>query len=293
MLKFSEHEYDVLVCTTIIDSGLDIPNANTIIVENAENLGLSQLYQLRGRVGRSDKLAYAYITYRKDKILSEIAEKRLKAIKEFTEFGSGIKIAMRDLEIRGAGSLIGAEQHGHMDAVGYETYCEILAETIKQIKGEEIIEVKEETQIDLSINAYISDKYIKNEVQKMEMYQKISKVSNEEEMLDITDELTDRFGDIPLETEQLLKIVEIKYLAANVGIINISEKNNNIIFDFSPSKKPNIEKISKMISSSKNQIMFSAGTKAYLTLIKEKKEKENLKNIKFVLQSLNTQDNSI
>lgn len=287
MLRFSEHEYDVLVCTTIIDSGLDIPNANTIIVENAENLGLSQLYQLRGRVGRSDKLAYAYITYRKDKILSEIAEKRLKAIKEFTEFGSGIKIAMRDLEIRGAGSLIGAEQHGHLDAVGYETYCQILSETIAQIQGiEPINKQKEETQIDLNINAYISDKYIKNEMQKMEMYQKISRITNDEELLDITDELTDRFGDIPKETEQLLKIVEIKYLAIDLNIINISEKNENIILEFMPNAKIDLEKIGKVVAESKRRIMFSAGAKAYLTLSKEKKEKDNLKNIKFVLQSL-------
>ncbi|MBE5813256.1 MAG: transcription-repair coupling factor [Clostridiales bacterium] len=286
MLKFSEHEYDILVCTTIIDSGLDIPNANTIIVENAENLGLSQLYQLRGRVGRSDKLAYAYITYRKDKILSEIAEKRLKAIKEFTEFGSGIKIAMRDLEIRGAGSLIGAEQHGHMDSVGYETYCEILSETIAQMQGIEKPAAKEETQVDLNINAYISDKYIKNEVQKMEMYQKISRVANEEALMDIIDELTDRFGDIPKETEQLLKIVEIKYLAMDLGIINIAEKNGNIVLEFMSNAKIDIEKIGKIVAESKRTVMFSAGAKPYLTLIKEKKEKDNLKNIKFVLQSL-------
>lgn len=287
MLKFSEHEYDVLVCTTIIDSGVDIPNANTIIVENAENLGLSQLYQLRGRVGRSDKLAYAYITYRKDKILSEIAEKRLKAIKEFTEFGSGIKIAMRDLEIRGAGSLIGAEQHGHMDAVGYDTYCQILSETIAQIQGvEPVNKAVEETQVDLNVNAYISDKYIKNEIQKMEMYQKISRITTDEELIDVTDELTDRFGNIPKETEQLLKIVEIKYLAMSLNITSISEKNGNIVLEFMANAKIDLEKIGKVVSESKRTVMFSAGAKAYLTLAKEKKEKDNLKNIKFVLQSL-------
>ena len=287
MLKFADHEYDVLVCTTIIDSGIDIPNVNTIIVENAENLGLSQLYQLRGRVGRSDRIAYAYITYRKDKVLSEIAEKRLKAIKEFTEFGSGIKIAMRDLEIRGAGSLIGAEQHGHMDAVGYETYCKLLAETIKEIKGEAVTDIQENiTQIDLNINAYISEKYIKNEIQKMEMYQKISKVSSEEELSDIIDELTDRFGDIPPETERLLKVVEIKYMANSVFIKNIFDKTGNVVFEFFDGKSLNAESISELLNQNKGKLMVSAGADMYLTLKIEKNEDELLRNIKFVLQSL-------
>ena len=289
MMSFAENEYDVLVCTTIIDSGVDIPNVNTIIVENAENLGLSQLYQLRGRVGRSNRIAYAYITYRKNKVLSEIATKRLNAIREFTEFGSGFKIAMRDLEIRGAGNLIGAQQHGHMDAVGYDTYCKILESMIKELKGEKVIqEEKESVIVDLNINAYISEKYIKSEVQKMEMYQKISKADNVEELMDITDELTDRYGDIPKETMRLLKIVEIKYLANKLNITSIEEKNKNVFFYFKNGNTIDVEKLSEVMKKLRGRILFSAGEKPYITLnIDDDSEDDLLKNIKFLLQSIN------
>ena len=174
MFNFVNKKSNVLVCTTILESGIDIPNANTIIVENADRMGLAQLYQIRGRVGRSDKQAYAYITYKPDKLLSEVADKRLKAIKEFTEFGSGFKIAMRDLEIRGAGSLLGEIQHGHMEQVGYEMYCKLLDEVVKEIQG---IEVQEEidVQIDLNISSYIPDEYISDSSQKIEIYQDIAK----------------------------------------------------------------------------------------------------------------------
>lgn len=173
MLDFVNKKIDVLVCTTILESGIDIPNANTIIVENADRLGLSQLYQIRGRVGRADKQAYAYITYKPDKLLSEVADKRLRAIKEFTEFGSGFKIAMRDLEIRGAGSILGEFQHGHMDEVGYDMYCKLLDQVIKETKG---IEIKEEqdVQIDLNVSGYIPDNYISSSDQKIEIYQEIA-----------------------------------------------------------------------------------------------------------------------
>lgn len=288
MMKFSEGDIDVLVCTTIIDSGVDVPNTNTIIIENAENLGLSQLYQLKGRVGRSNRIAYAYITYRKDKVLSEISTKRLNAIREFTEFGSGFKIAMRDLEIRGAGNLIGAEQHGHMDAVGYETYCKILEGMIKELKGESVIEeLHEATKVDLNVNAYISEKYIRNDVQKMEMYQKISKVTNSEELVDITDELADRYGDIPKETERLLNIVEIKFLANNIGVEEISENNNRVIFKLLPSNKLDMEKMSAVMKEMRGKLMFSAGEKPYITFNFEGTEDELLKNVKFLLQSIN------
>ena len=154
MESFINQEINVLVCTTILESGIDIPNANTIIVENADRLGLAQLYQIRGRVGRSDKQAYAYVTYKRDKLLSEVADKRLKAIKEFTEFGSGFKIAMRDLEIRGAGSMLGEMQHGHMEQVGYDTYCKLLDEVIKEMQGIEVVE-EQDVQIDLAVSSYI------------------------------------------------------------------------------------------------------------------------------------------
>ena len=288
MMHFSEGEIDVLICTTIIDTGVDIPNVNTIIMENAENLGLSQLYQLKGRVGRSNRIAYAYITYRKDKTLSEISTKRLNAIREFTEFGSGFKIAMRDLEIRGAGNLIGAEQHGHMDAVGYETYCKILESMIRELKGESVeMEEKEPTKVDLDINAYISEKYIKSDVQKMEMYQKISKVENEEELLDITDELADRYGDIPKETLRLLKVVEIKFLGNKLGVDEISKNNSKVIFKLLSANSINMEKLSNVMKDMRGKIMFSAGEKPYITMSFEDDEDELLKNVKFLLQSIN------
>lgn len=166
MESFINHEINVLVCTTILESGIDIPNANTIIVENADRLGLAQLYQIRGRVGRSDKQAYAYITYKRDKLLSEVADKRLKAIKEFTEFGSGFKIAMRDLEIRGAGSMLGEMQHGHMEQVGYDTYCKLLDEVIKEMQGIEVVE-EQDVQIDLAVSSYIPDNFIEIVVKKL------------------------------------------------------------------------------------------------------------------------------
>lgn len=192
MMDFIHQKVNVLVCTTILESGIDIPNANTIIVENADRLGLAQLYQIRGRVGRSNIQSYAYITYKPDKLLSEVADKRLKAIKEFTEFGSGFKIAMRDLEIRGAGSLLGEIQHGHMDQVGYDTYCKLLDEVIKEIQG---VETKEEidVQIDLDISSYIPDEYIENSSQKIEIYQDIALARTEQDIENVTDEMIDRF----------------------------------------------------------------------------------------------------
>lgn len=188
MLDFIQKKINVLVCTTILESGIDIPNANTIIVENADRLGLAQLYQIRGRVGRSDRQAYAYITYKREKLLSEVADKRLKAIKEFTEFGSGFKIAMRDLEIRGAGSLLGEIQHGHMEQVGYDTYCRLLDEVVKEIQG---IEVKEEQdiQIDIDVSSYIPDSFIDNNSQKIEIYQNIALCRTEEDIQNVIDEL--------------------------------------------------------------------------------------------------------
>ena len=198
MESFINQEINVLVCTTILESGIDIPNANTIIVENADRLGLAQLYQIRGRVGRSDKQAYAYITYKRDKLLSEVADKRLKAIKEFTEFGSGFKIAMRDLEIRGAGSMLGEMQHGHMEQVGYDTYCKLLDEVIKEMQGIEVVE-EQDVQIDLAVSSYIPDNFIENSSQKIEIYQNIALCRTEEELQNVIDEVIDRYGRLPKE----------------------------------------------------------------------------------------------
>ena len=225
MLKFISHEIDIIVCTTILESGIDVPNANTLVVEDADTLGLAQLYQIRGRVGRSNRLAYAYITYEPNKALSEVSQKRLKAIKDFTEFGSGFKIALRDLEIRGAGNLLGKEQHGHMAKVGYELYLALLEKAIREEKeGKDETskeEISKEVKIDINVSAYISDMYIKDPIQKIDMYQKISDIKNEEESMEVVDELLDRFGDIPKETENLIKIVEIRNKARKLGITRI------------------------------------------------------------------------
>ena len=264
MLDFINKKTNVLVCTTILESGIDIPNANTIIVENADRLGLAQLYQIRGRVGRSDKQAYAYITYKPDKMLSEVADKRLKAIKEFTEFGSGFKIAMRDLEIRGAGSLLGEIQHGHMEQVGYEMYCKLLDEVIKEMQG---IEVQEEidVQIDLNISCYIPDEYISDSSQKIEVYQDIALCRTEKDITNVIDELIDRYGNMPKELENLLEIARIKEMCRQFNILKISKKNGAFVFYFDANKF-DFSIVDSLISKYGNLVSFSPGKEPYITL---------------------------
>ena len=274
MQEFVDGKINVLVCTTILESGIDIPNANTIIVENADRLGLAQLYQIRGRVGRSNSQAYAYITYKKEKMLSEIADKRLKAIKEFTEFGSGFKIAMRDLEIRGAGSLLGEIQHGHMDQVGYDTYCKLLDEVVKDMQGVEYQEEKD-VQIDLNVSSYIPDEYIENTAQKIEVYQNIALSKNEEDIQDVIDEITDRYGNIPKELENLLDIARIKNLCKEKNIIKITQKQNNIVFFFNINDFDTAI-IDVLVKEYKDDIRFSPGAEPYITL---KNKEENAKVI--------------
>lgn len=251
MIDFMEHKIDVLVCTTIIETGLDISNVNTIIINDADHMGLSQLYQLRGRVGRSNRTSFAYLMYKKNKVLQEISEKRLQIIKEFTEFGSGFKIAMRDLEIRGAGNLLGAEQHGHMDIIGYEMYCKLLNQAICEIKGE-TVENEFETLIDISVNAFIIPTYIENEIQKLEMYKKISLIKNEEDFFDVQDELEDRFGTIPKVVQNLLNIALMKAYAHNLGINKISQRLNKISIIFNEENSVNTEKLMDLIKTNKN-----------------------------------------
>jgi len=264
MEKFVKGETNVLVCTTILESGIDIPNANTIIVENADRLGLAQLYQIRGRVGRSDRQAYAYITYKRSKMLSEVADKRLKAIKEFTEFGSGFKIAMRDLEIRGAGSLMGELQHGHMEQVGYDMYCKLLDEVVKEIRGEEDIKEEKDVQIDLNVSSYIPDEYIKDSSQKIEIYQDIAICKNEDDISAVKDSLKDRFGYIPSEIDNLLDITRIKNLAKAKNIVKIAQKGNNIVYHFD-NEDFDMDIVTKLITKFKNRIKFSASSMPYLT----------------------------
>lgn len=234
VLSFLSKEFDVLVCTTIIETGMDIANANTMIIYDADKMGLAQLYQLRGRVGRSSRQGYAYLMYEKNKVLSEVAEKRLKSIKEFTEFGSGFKIAMRDLEIRGAGDVLGAQQHGHMAVIGYELYVKMLNEAISKIKGEEIVE-DIDVEINLNVSAYIPSDYIQDEVTKLEMYKKIATIDSKEDMYEIQEELEDRFSDIPKETQTLLNIAYIKSLCKRLKIDKV--KQSGQIIDLEPLTK--------------------------------------------------------
>ena len=264
MERFINKEVNVLVCTTILENGIDIPNANTIIVENADRLGLAQLYQIRGRVGRSNKQAYAYVTYKRDKLLTEVADKRLKTIKEFTEFGSGFKIAMRDLEIRGAGSLLGEIQHGHMEQVGYDTYCKLLDEVVKEMQG---IEVKEEqdVQVDINISSYIPDSYIDSGNQKIEVYQNIALCRTEDDIQNVIDELVDRYGNPPKEIENLLEVTRIKELARNANVVKISQRASNVVFYFDRSKyNPDI--IDKLVKKYEFNVKFGAGIEPYVTL---------------------------
>ena len=286
MADFIEKNIDVLICTTILETGIDIPNANTIIIEDADRLGLAQLYQIRGRVGRSDKAAYAYITYRKNKLLAEASEKRLKAIKEFTEFGSGFKIALRDLEIRGAGNILGPEQHGHMEAVGYEMYCKLLDEAVKEARGEKV-EPEVDTQIDLKITAYIPSSYIENINQKIEVYQDIANLEKEEQISEIIDELIDRYGDIPKEVSSLLDVAKIKILARSLKILSVTQKGDNIVFEFD---NPDVIKdgiVQILVDIYKNRIFFSSGVKPYITLkLQSKKDSDIVEEVVKILNIL-------
>lgn len=229
MYDFINHEIDVLVSTTIIETGLDISNVNTMIIHDSDNMGLSQLYQLRGRVGRSNRTAYAFLMYKKDKMLKEVAEKRLAAIREFTDLGSGFKIAMRDLEIRGAGNILGSSQHGHMQAVGYDLYCKMLNEAVKTLKG---IPTREDfvTTIELEVDAFIPPSYIVNEVQKLDIYKRIAGIENQSECDDMKEELLDRFGEVPVAVENLLRIAMLRVEAHRLYMTEIKGKNGEIVF---------------------------------------------------------------
>ena len=275
MLDFVAGNTNVLVCTTILESGIDIPNANTIIVENADRLGLAQLYQIRGRVGRANKQAYAYITYKRDKIINEVADKRLKAIKEFTELGSGFKIAMRDLEIRGAGSLLGEMQHGHMDQVGYDTYCKLLDEVVKEAKGIKV-EEEQDVTIDLNVSSYIPDSYISNSTQKIEVYQNIALCRTEEDIKNVTEDILDRFGKMPKEMFSLIGIARIKEKCKNMGITKVSQKENKIVFYFNPESFT--LNIPDLIEQYSNRIKFSTGINPYITF--------TLKNVNTTIQEI-------
>ena len=264
MIDFVNHESNVLIATTIIESGIDIPNVNTIIILDADRFGLSQLYQLRGRVGRSTRMSYAYLMYQKDKVLSELAEKRLRAIKEFTEFGAGFHIAMRDLEIRGAGNLLGTEQHGHMMNIGYELYCKLVDDAVRALGGEIVNPDREETSIEIDVPAYIPDAYISDELLKLQMYKKIAAIKDGEDEAEVIDELIDRFGEVPDEVMNLIKVSYVRAMAEKAGIIRIHEDQKKIIFDFHEKSQLTPQRISDLSVEYGMRILIHAGLKPFI-----------------------------
>jgi transcription-repair coupling factor (superfamily II helicase) len=259
MLRFLDREFDILVSTTIIESGLDIPNVNTLIVTDSDYLGLSQLYQLRGRVGRSNRVAYAYFMYRKDIMLTEVAEKRLAAIREFTEFGSGFKIAMRDLEIRGAGNLLGPEQHGHIAAVGFELYSRLVEEAVRELKGGVEEEEKQEPFIDLPVSAFIDDDYVTDSRQKIDLYRKINAAKTIEDLNDLEEEFEDRFGDLPEPSRNLLSIARIKTLARDMMVASIAKERDGVIIRLLPAARVSQDCIMEAVRVNRGRILANFG----------------------------------
>lgn len=268
MRGFVAGETDILVATTIVESGLDIPNANTMIVFDADKCGLSQLYQLRGRVGRSNRIAYAYLTYQKDKVLTEIAEKRLRAIREFTEFGAGFKIAMRDMELRGAGNILGAEQSGHMMDVGYEMYARMVDEAARRVRGEKIPEKREGFTLELKTVANIPKWYITEENIKLALYKRIADIESAEDSEDVMDELLDRFGDIPSETINLIKVSRIRYLASTIGIARIYEQQDRVYITFGEGSPVNAYTVMKLGETFGPKVFYHDGKESYISFSK-------------------------
>lgn len=256
------HEVDILLCTTIIETGIDVSFANTLIIEDADRMGLAQLHQIRGRVGRSNRRAYAYLTYRKDKVPSEIAAKRLVAIKEFTEFGAGLKIAMRDLEIRGAGSLLGERQHGNMNVVGYDTYMEILKNVILTEQGK-APESKSDCTVDVSVNAFLPEDYIASERTRIDMYKRIAAICSKEDYNDVSEELTDRFSAPPESVVNLMRISLVRNMARDMHISDIKQKGTNLVFFFTELDQYTLSELGSVY---KNQMLFTTGDKPYITL---------------------------
>ena len=286
MYDFINGEIDVLVSTTIIETGLDISNVNTMIIHDADNMGLSQLYQLRGRVGRSNRTAYAFLMYKRNKMLKEVAEKRLHAIREFTDLGSGFKIAMRDLEIRGAGNLLGAEQHGHMEAVGYDLYCKMLNEAVKEQKGEWQENEEFETTIDLDVNAFIPERYIKNEMQKLDIYKRIAGIESEEERDDMLEELMDRFGEPPRSVQNLLSIASLKALAHRCYFTEVAQKGDFIRFTMFEHAIADPVKIEELVKRGKGRLKFVIDTNPYFLYSKPRKSGNDNQDVLYVVGEL-------
>ncbi|MBQ1685779.1 MAG: transcription-repair coupling factor, partial [Clostridia bacterium] len=284
MLDFMEGKFDVLVCSTIIESGLDISNVNTMIVVDADNMGLSQLYQLRGRVGRGQRLGYAYLTYRPNKVLSEVADKRLTAIREFTQFGAGFRIAMRDLEIRGAGDILGAEQHGHMAQVGYEMYCKLIDTAIREAKGEEAKPVFD-TVMEIPIDANIPKKYIARETGRMEMYKRIAGITDIDSMRDVQDELIDRYGDIPRSVQNLLDISLYKARASTLGVTAFTVRANEAQLVFAENAPLDGGKLFLAVKSIDGAVL-RGGERISLVITKKHTEPEDM--FRLAMDAVNT-----
>ena len=263
-----DNEIDLLVCTTIIETGVDVPNCNTLIIEDADRMGLAQLHQIRGRVGRSSRRAYAYLTFRPGKALSETATKRLDAVREFTEFGSGIKIAMRDLEIRGAGNLLGAEQHGQMESVGYDMYLKLLADAVKEEKGEQTAP-QAECMVDLQIQAHIPDEYIPQLTQRLGVYRRIADIRSDEDALDVMDELIDRFGEPPASVKGLIDVALLRNMAAELHITEVVQKENSMLLYQNPL---DMERVGLLVGALRGRVMVNAGQKPYIAVKMVKKE---------------------
>ena len=264
MENVANGQIQVLVCTTIIETGIDIPNVNTLIIEDADHLGLAQLHQIRGRVGRSTRRASAYLTFRRDKVLTEVAEKRLNAIRDFAAFGSGFKIAMRDLEIRGAGNLLGAEQSGHMIDVGYDMYMKLLSEAVLEARGIEV-PARAECSADLAVAANIPDRYIPSQEQRMDIYRRIALIRTEEEADDLTDELIDRFGDPPPGVNALIHVALLRGEAGKAGVTDISQKQGYLKFTL---RDFDMEKLSALYARPeyKGRLRVEAGSKPCVSL---------------------------
>lgn len=261
--KLIEHEIDVLVCTTIIETGVDVPNVNTLIIDQADHMGLSQLHQIRGRVGRSSRRGYAYLTFTRDKVLSEIAQKRLSAIREFTEFGSGFKIAMRDLEIRGAGNILGGEQHGHMESVGYDMYLKLLGEAVRAEKGEAPAPVDAECLVDLQVQAHIPERYISSLAQRLEIYRRIADIRSPDDASDVLDELIDRFGDPPGSVKGLIDVALLRNTAASLGILEVKQKGSTMLLY---PAQVDMKQVAALTAALRKRVMLSAGTKPYVSV---------------------------
>ena len=257
--RLIEGEIDVLVCTTLIETGVDVPNCNTLIIENADCMGLAQLHQLRGRVGRTNRRAYAYFTFRRGKVLSEIATKRLDAIREFTRFGSGFRIAMKDLEIRGAGSVLGQSQSGHLASVGYDMYIKLLNEAILEQQGK-APEITPECLIDIRIDAFIPEKYISNQAQRVDCYRKIAMIENDEDAYDVTDELIDRYGDVPRAVEGLIEVAKLRRIAQKMHLTEIIQSGDVMIFYPEKTDKKTMERVSAVGGKFGKDMMLNIAT---------------------------------